>query len=291
VQFSISYRNGFAEGTEKGYQEAYHAAYNSAYSDYYEEYSSREYSDQRAQGMYAGQVAGHNEGFADGCAEQVKRGYKAGYEQTAAAVYPGAFAAGKVAGIAAANKYYAENAVLKVSDISFYDENGNGTFEAGENVMLRAELKNYGFQRSEAVAIAVKSERGEVLFVPNVLAGAVGGRGTGAVNVNVGRLSDIVAPGADAFYVTFAEKGRLVGDFRQPYTRVNNNKVGIVVKDNAKVRAKHQWLFSKKLATLPRGEKVIIIGKDGSWYKVRRSEAGQGDWTEGYIKSKRLSVQ
>ena len=291
VQFSISYRSGFAEGKEQGYRDAYNSAYNSAYSDYYEEYSNREYSNERSQGMYNGQAVGQREGFAAGCAVQTKLGYKAGYEKMAAQVYPGAFAAGKQAGIAAADRYYAENAVVKASDISFYDENTNGSYEAGENIVLRAELKNYGFQASEAITVAVKSERGEVLFVPDLRAEGVGGRAKAAVNLKIGRLSDIVAPGADALFVTFSEKGKVVGELRQPYMRTNTNKVGVVVKDNAKVRAKSQWLFSKKLATLKAGEKVIIIGKDGSWYKVRRSEVGAGNWTEGFIKGKRLNVQ
>ncbi|HNW45767.1 MAG TPA: SH3 domain-containing protein, partial [Elusimicrobiales bacterium] len=290
-QYSISYRNGFAEGKEKGYREAYQAAYNSAYNDYYQEYSNREYADQRAQGLNNGQVAGNREGFAAGCAEQTKRGYKAGYERTAAEVYPGAFSAGKQAGIAAADRYYSENAVLKVFDISFYDENTNGSFEAGENIMMRAELRNFGFQNSDSISMSVKSERGEILFVADLRADGVSGRAKSALNLKVGRLSDIVAPGADALYVTFSEKGRQIGDFRQMYSRTNSNKVGIVTKDKSKVRAKAAWLFSKKLATLKLGEKVIITGKDGNWYKVKRSETGEGNWTEGYIKNKRLNVQ
>ncbi|OGS13693.1 MAG: hypothetical protein A2285_01145 [Elusimicrobia bacterium RIFOXYA12_FULL_57_11] len=291
VQFSISYRDGFAEGKERGYREAYAAAYDSAYNSHYEEYSNREYADQRAQGLTNGQAAGNRDGFAAGCAEQSKRGYKAGYEATAAEVYPDAFNAGKQSGIAAADRYYSENAVLKVFDVSFYDENTNGSFEAGENIMLRAELKNFGFQGSEAVSMAVKSERGEIVFVPDLRADGVGGRGRTVLNLKIGRLSDIVTPGADALYVTFSEKGRQFGDLRQPYSRTNNNKVGVVSKDNAKVREKAAWLFSKKLATLKLGEKVIITGNDGNWSKVRRSEVGEGNWTEGYIKTKRLSLQ
>ena len=290
-QYSISYRNGFAEGKEQGYQEAYNSAYNSAYNDYYDEYNAREYAAERSQGLSTGQAAGNKEGFAAGCAEQSKRGYKAGYEQAAAEVYPAAFNSGKQSGIAAADKYYSENAVLKVANISFYDENNNGSFEAGENIILRAEVKNLGFQSSDPVAVTVKSERGEVLFATALNAAPVGGRSKAAVSLNVGRLSDIVAPGADALYVTFSEKGRLIGDFRQPYSRVNNNKVGVAAKDNVKVRAKATWFFPKKIGTLKLGEKVIITGKDGSWFKVKRSEVGSGSWTEGFIKSKRLSVQ
>lgn len=291
AQFSIGYRNGFAEGKEQGYQQAYRAAYNSAYSYYYDEYSRREYSDQRAQGLNNGQAVGQKEGFAAGSAEQTKRGYKAGYEKMAAEVYPGAFNAGKQSGIAAADRYYSENSVLKVFDISFYDENNNGRFEAGENIMMKAEVRNFGFQKSDAVSIVVKSERGEIVLVPDLRADGAGGRAKTVLNLNIGKLYDVVAPDSDALYVTFSEKGRLVGDLRQPYSRTNPNKVGVVAKDDTPVRKKASWLFTGTVATLNRGEKVIITGEKDGYYMVRKSEVSGGNWTEGYIHSDKLNLQ
>ena len=291
AQFSASYRNGYAEGKDKGYQDAYNSAYNTTYNQYYDAYSKMEYADQRTQGLNIGTVLGTKEGFAAGCAEQTKLGYKAGYEKTAAAVYPGAFAAGKQSGIAAADKYYSENAVLKVVNIVFSDENNNGQFEASENIMLTAEVRNFGSQKSDTVAIVVKSERGEITLVPDLKADGVGGRAKTVVTFNIGKLYDVVAPDADALSVTFSEKGRQVGDFRQMYTRTNPNKVGVVGKDGADVTKKDTWFFPGKITSLNSGDKVIITETKGSYYKVRKSEVAGGNWTEGYINSNKLTLQ
>ncbi len=291
AQYSNSYRAGFAEGKDRGYQEAYQSAYNTMYNSYFDGYSKMEYADQRAQGLSNGQASGQKEGFAAGCAEQTKLGYKAGYEKTAAEVYPGAFAAGKQSGIASADKYYSENSVLKVAKISFYDENKNGKFEAGEKVAMTVEVRNFGFQKSDNMAIVVKSERGEITLVPDLKADAVAGRSKAVVNLWVGKLYDVVAPDADALTVTFTEKGQPVGDFRQMYTRTNPNKVGVVAKDGTDVKKKATWFFPGTAATLNHGEKVLITGQDGSYYKVRRAELGAGNWTEGFIKSDELTLQ
>ncbi len=291
AQYSISYRDGYNEGKDKGYQDAYNSAYNSAYNEYYDQYSKMEYADRRAQGVSDGKAAGQKDGFAAGSAEQTKRGYDDGYQKKAAEVYPGAFAAGKQAGMAAADKYYHENPVLKVSGVSFYDANGNGKFEADENVMLKAEISNYGFQPSDAVSITVKSERGEITLVPNLQAAGVGGRAKAEVDLAVGKLYDVVAPDADTLYVTFSLKGQPVGDYQQAYTRTNANKVGVVGKDGADVTKKATWFFPGKIASLSQGDKVIITGQQGSYYKVRRSDVAAGNWTEGYIKSDKLSLQ
>jgi len=290
AQYSISYRSGYADGKTAGYQAAYNSAYNSAYSHYYEEYSSREYSEQRAQGLSVGRTNGRKEGFEAGCAENNKRGYDDGYQKTASEVYPGAFEAGKQAGIAAADKFYRENAVLKVSDIVFYDENGDGKFEANENVMLKAEVRNFGFKGSETVAITIKSERGEILLVPDLKAEGVSGRTRIAVNLNIGKLYDVVAPDADALNVKFTEKGALVGERRQLYTRTNPNKVGTVEKNDTPVR-KNSNIFSSTLAKLNKGEKVIILGEKDYYTKVRKSAFAGGEWTEGYVYTDKLTVQ
>ncbi|HCC47738.1 MAG TPA: hypothetical protein DEQ38_06430 [Elusimicrobia bacterium] len=290
-QFSISYRTGFADGKDKGYKAAYRAAYNSAYASFYEEYSNSEYADQRALGLSNGRATGQREGFEAGCAEQTKRGYNAGYQKMAAEVYPGAFEAGKQAGIAAADKHYSENAVLKVSGISFYDENSNGQFEAGENIMLRAEVRNFGFQKSDTVTVVVKSERGEITLVPDLRAEGVGGRGKAAVNLNIGRLYDVVAPDSDALVVTFTERGRQIGDARQMYTRTNPNKVAIINKDDTAIKEKAGWLFVGTVTKLNSGEKVLITGEKDDWYKVRRSAVGAGSWNEGFVKKGKVSVQ
>ncbi|PIS46907.1 MAG: hypothetical protein COT17_06245 [Elusimicrobia bacterium CG08_land_8_20_14_0_20_51_18] len=290
-QYSISYRIGYAEGREQGYQEAYREAYNSAYSAYFQEYKNREYSDQRTLGTANGRTDGQSEGFAAGCAEQTQRGYKAGYDKTAAEVYPGAFEAGKQSGISAADVYYSQNAVLKVFDAAFYDENTDGKFEASENIMLRAEVRNFGFQKSEDVAIVVKSERGEIVLATDLKAAGVGGRSKSAVNVNIGKLYDVVAPNADALYVTFSVKGRIVGDFRQVYARTNPNKVGVVLKNDTTVKEKATWFFPGKVGKVNSGDKVIITGNKGKYYEVRRSEQGSGSWTKGYISDDELSLQ
>lgn len=293
VQFSVSYRIGFAEGKEQGYQQAYASAYNSAYNAYFEEYKNREYPEQRAQGMSNGRVVGQKEGFAAGSAEQTKIGYKAGYEKMAAQVYPGAFEAGKQSGIAAADKYYGENSVLKVFDISFYDENNDGKFEANENIMLKAEVRNFGFQKSENVAMAVKSERGEIVLLPELKAEGVGGRAKAVVTLNIGKLFDVVAPNSDALSVTFSEKGRQIGEFRQMYTRTNANKVGVVNDDGTNVTKKDSWFFPGKITELNNGDKVLITEQKGDYYKVRKSQflGAGGNWTEGFIKGDKLNLQ
>lgn len=291
TQFSISYRNGYADGKDKGYKAAYRAAYNSAYASFYEEYSGREYADQRTLGQTNGRTVGYKEGFAAGCAEQTQRGYNAGYQKMAAEVYPGAFNAGKLSGVAAADKYYGENAVLKVFDIAFYDENDNGKFEAGENVILKAEVRNFGFQKSDAVAIAVKSERGEITLAPELSAEGAAGRGKTMVTLNVGKLYDVVAPDADALNVKFTEKGRLIGERRQMYARTNPNRVAIINKDGTSIKEKAGWLFVGTVAELNQGEKVLITGEKDDWYKVRKSEVAAGSWTEGFVKKGKVSVQ
>ena len=250
-----------------------------------------EYSDQRAQGLSSGQATGQQEGFAAGCAEQTKLGYKAGYAKTSAEVYPGAFAAGKQAGIASADKYYSENAVVKVANIVFTDENGNGKFEASENILLTAELRNFGSQPSDPVTVVVRSERGEITLVSDLKSAGVGGRAKATVSLKVGKLFDVVAPDADALNVTFSVKGQPVGDARQMYTRTNPNKVGVVKKDGTDVKKKATWFFPGDAATLNHGEKVLIIGQDGSFYKVRKSEVAGGNWNEGFIKSDELDLQ
>jgi flagellar biosynthesis/type III secretory pathway protein FliH len=290
AQYSISYRNGYAEGKTAGYQAAYNSAYNSTYARYYEEYSSREYADQRALGLSNGRTTGRKEGFEAGCAENTKRGYDDGYQKTAAEVYPAAFEAGKQSGIAAADKYYRENAVLKVADIAFYDENGDGKFEANENVMLKAEVRNFGFKGSETVAITIKSERGEIQLVADLKAAAVSGRTRTAVNLNIGKLYDVVAPDADALNVKFMEKGTVVGERRQLYTRTNPNKVGTVEKDDTPVR-KNSNVFSSTVAKLNKGTKVIIIGEKDYYTKVRKSAFAGGEWNEGYVYTDKLTVQ
>lgn len=291
AQFSIAYREGFAQGKDEGYQSAYSSAYNSAYNSYYQEYSSREYPEQRDLGMSKGRADGQREGFQAGCAEQNKKGYKDGYEKKAAEVYPNAFALGKQSGIAAADKYYAENSVLKAVNIAFYDENNDGKFEAGENVMLKAEINNFGFQKSETIGISVKSERGEILISSELSGEAVNGRSKSSINLRVGKLYDVVSPDADALYVTFSEKGRLVGDFRQMYTRTNPNKVGIVANDDTSVTEKATWFFPGKITSLNKGEKVLIIGEKGDYFKVRKSEMSSGKWSEGYISKGKLNLQ
>lgn len=290
-QYSISYRAGFADGKDKGYKAAYRAAYNSAYSSYYEEYSRREYPEQRSQGLANGRVNGNKEGFAAGAAEQTKRGYNEGYQKMAAQVYPGAFEAGKQTGIASADKFYAENSVLKVYDVSFYDENGNGKFEASEGVMLKAEVRNFGFAKSDAITMTVKSERGEITLATDLRVEGAGGRGKAVVNLAVGRLFDVVAPTSDALVVTFSEKGRQIGDHRQMYVRVNPNKVAIINKDDTAIKEKAGWLFVGTVTKLNAGEKVLIVGEKDDWYKVRRSENGSGTWTEGFVKKGKVSVQ
>jgi flagellar biosynthesis/type III secretory pathway protein FliH len=290
-QYSFSYRQGYSEGKEQGYQEAYSAAYNSAYNAYFQEYKNREYDGKRAEGMADGRAAGDKEGFEAGCAVQRKRGYDEGYQAMAAQVYPGAFEAGKQAGIAAADRYYAENSVLEIGSVSFYDEDGDGKFEAGENVMMRAEVKNFGFRQSESVVMAVKSERGEIVLVPELRADGVGGRAKTTVNLNIGKLYDVVSPNSDALFVKFTEQGKPVGDFRQVYMRTNDNKVGIVAKEEADVLKKPTWFFPGKVATLNRGDKVLITEEKGDYFKVRKSAFLGGEWTEGYMSKGKLDLQ
>ncbi|KAF0124877.1 MAG: hypothetical protein FD189_2547 [Elusimicrobia bacterium] len=290
-QYSISYRNGYIDGKDEGYKAAYRTAYNSAYAMAYAEYSNREYADKRAQGLENGRATGRAEGFEAGCAEQRKRGYNEGYQEKAAEVYPAAFEAGKLSGIAAAERFYAENAVVRVFGAAFYDENNNGRFEAGENVMLRAELRNFGMRPSETVAITVRSERGEITLVPDLHAQGVGGRSSAVVDLNIGRIYDIAAPEQDALTVTFTEKGRQIGDHRQLYVRTNPNRVAVINKDDTAIKEKAGWLFVGTVTKLNAGEKVLITGEKDDWYKVRRSEFGSGSWTEGFVKKGKVSLQ
>ncbi|HBE87758.1 MAG TPA: hypothetical protein DDW67_01260 [Elusimicrobia bacterium] len=290
-QYSISYRSGYLDGKDKGYKAAYRTAYNTAYSMSYAEYSNRDYPEKRAQGLETGRVNGRSEGFEAGCAEQRKRGYNEGYQHKAAEVYPAAFAAGKQSGIAAAERFYAENAVVKVFGAAFYDANNDGKFEAGEDVMLRAELKNYGMRTSETVAITVQSERGEITLQSGLSAQGVGGRSVVTVDLNIGRIYDIAAPEQDALTVTFTEKGRQIGEHRQLYVRTNPNRVAVINKDDTAIKEKAGWLFVGTVTKLNAGEKVLIIGEKDDWYKVRRSQFGSGSWTEGFVKKGKVSLQ
>lgn len=310
--YTIGYKEGFLEGKQAGYQNAYNSAYRSAYDSYFYEYKMKEYPEERAKGARDGKINGEKEGFEKGCAIQRQRGYEKGYAEKAAQVYPEAFEKGKKAGIAAADRYYSENAVLKVSTISLEDENGNGKFEAGENVIVKAEVVNFGFQRSETISISVKSQRGEIALVPDLKADEIPPRSKSTIAIKIGRLYDVVAPNMDTLSITFSEKGRTFGKFEQTYMRTNPNKVGIVTKDNTPVLKKVPCLFDKcKIATLNKGAKVIIIGKtesscsedengyytpentcsDNSYYKVRKSEMAVGNWQEGFIYHDRIKLQ
>lgn len=290
-QFSVSYRYGFNEGKEKGYQDAYNAAYNRSYNDFYAEYKNREYPGQRSQGLSAGTANGQKEGFAAGSAEATKRGYKDGYAKKAAEVYPVAFEAGKQAGIAAADKFYAENSVVKTFNAVLYDENRNGQFEANENVGLTVELRNFGFQKSENVTMTVRSDRGEIALYPDLKAEGVGGRAKTVANLWLGRLFDVVAPDSDSLTVTFAEKGKTVGSARLVYMRTNANKVVVVSDDDADITKKDTWFFPGKITTLHRGDKALVIEQKGSYYKVRKSANMGGDWNEGFIKGDKVTLQ
>ena len=157
--------------------------------------------------------------------------------------------------------------------------------------MMRADVRNFGSQKSDTMAIVVKSERGEITLVPDLKAEGVGGRSKAVVSFKVGKLYDVVAPDSDALVVTFMEKGQAIGDLRQMYARTNANKVGIVAKDDTDVNKKATWFFPGKITSLNQGEKVIITGQDGSYYKVRKSEVSGGNWNEGFIKSDKLTLQ
>lgn len=290
-QYSISYRDGFSQGKDEGYQNAYNSAYNSSYNSYYEEYSRKDYPQQRETGMSNGKAAGEKEGFAAGCAEQNKKGYKEGYEKKASEVYPESFAAGKQAGIAAADKYYAENSVLKVFDISLYDENNNGQFEASENVMLRAEIKNFGFQKSENITVKVKSEKGEIALESQINAEEVSPRSKSAISVKLGKLYDVVSPDSDALILTFSEKNQTLGSFRQMYSRTNANKVAIANEDEVSITEKATWFFPGKIAEIKRGTKVLVIGEKGNYFKVKKSEMSEGNWKEGYVSKDKMILQ
>ncbi len=290
-QYSISYRDGFSQGKDEGYQRAYNAAYNSAYNSYYEQYSSMDYPQKRDMGLAAGRTAGDKAGFADGCAQQNKKGYKEGYEKKAAEVYPQAFETGKQAGIASADKYYSENSVLKVFDVSLYDENGNGKFEAGENVFVKAEIKNFGFQKSEQLSLSVRSERGEIVLESQLTGEAVSARNKALLTLKAGKLYDVVSPDSDALIISFSEKGQDLGSFRLMYARTNTNKVGIVNEDDTSVTEKATWFFPGKITSLDKGAKVLIIGEKGNYFKVRKSEMIEGKWSEGYISKDKLTLQ
>jgi hypothetical protein len=82
-----------------------------------------------------------------------------------------------------------------------------------------------------------------------------------------------------------------VGDARQMYTRTNANKVAVAKDDGTDVYKKATWFFPGKHFTLSRGAKVIVIGQDGDYYKVRRAELGGGTWTEGFVKSGEVNLQ
>ena len=206
-------------------------------------------------------------------------------------MYPGAFEAGKQSGIAAADKFYSENSVLKVFSASLYDENGNGKFEAGENVALSVEIRNFGFQKSGVIALTVKSDRGEITMYPDLKVESVGGRAKGTANIWLGRLYDVVAPDSDAMSVTFTENGKNIGDARLVYMRTNANKVAVVAKDDADITKKDTWFFPGKITTLHRGDKVLVIEQKGSYYKVRKSANMGGSWSEGFIKGDNVTLQ
>ena len=61
--------------------------------------------------------------------------------------------------------------------------------------------------------------------------------------------------------------------------------------DEVDVLKKATWFFPGKVTTLHRGDKVIVIGQDGSYYKVRKSENMGGGWTEGFVKSGKVALQ
>jgi len=290
-QYSISYREAFNEGKEEGYQDAYNRAYNSAYDFYYDEYKKREYPDERARGMRDGSERGYKDGFDSGSREQYKKGYSDGYTKEAAIVYPSAFEEGRKAGRDAADKYYMENAVLKGYNLSFYDENGDEKFEANENVILKGEIRNWGYQKSDTVLVSVKNDRGEIKFVSDLKIDALSPRSVSQINLIIGKIYDVASPGSDTLYVTFTHLDKEFADYNQVYLRTNSNRVGIVLKDDTPVLKKATWFFPGTITKLNRGDKVLIIGDKDNYYKVRKSDFSDGSWSEGYIKKDKLALQ
>lgn len=290
-QYSISYREGFNDGKEKGYQDAYNRAYNSAYDFYYNEYKRKDYAEDRARGMSDGRDKGYKDGFAFGSQEQYRKGYKAGYDKTAAEIYPQAYEEGRQAGIVAADKYYADNAVLKAYNVSFKDESGDGKFEANEGVILTAEIRNLGFKNSNEISLKVKNARGEILFNSNLTYKAIESRKSAHIEYNIGKIYDVASPGSDTLYVSFLEKEKVFSDYEQVYLRVNSNKVGIAKEDDTKVLKKATWFFPGEVGKIDKGDKVLIIGDKDDYYKVKKSDFSNAGWTEGYIKKGKLELQ
>ncbi len=157
--------------------------------------------------------------------------------------------------------------------------------------MMKAEVRNFGFQTSDTLSIVVTSECGEIVLATDLSAEGVQGRANAELNINIGKLYDVVAPDSDALFVTFSEEGNRVGDFRQVYSRTNANKVGIAEKDGTKVTKKATWFFPGTVTKLNQGEKVLITGEKKNYFKVQRSEMGNGDWSEGYVKKGKLNFQ
>ena len=285
-QFSISYMEGFNEGKEKGYQDAYNLAYNSAYDFYYNDYKKREYADERESGIRDGSEKGYKDGFNSGSKEQYSKGYSDGYKKVASEVYPSAFEEERKAGIEAADNYYSQNPVLKAYGVSFYDENGDGRFDANENIVLKGEIRNLGYQKSDVIFVSVKNARGEIRFISDLKLDAISQRSISTLNMVIGKIYDVASPGSDTLYVTFTHLNKNFGDYSQVYLITNANKVGIVLEDDTPVLKK-----AGEVTKLNRGEKVLIIGDKDNYYRVKKSDFSSGEWSEGYIKKGKLSLQ
>ncbi len=291
--YQAGYQTGFSEGKEAAYQAAYRTEYNTRYNYAYYDYSSREYADSRSRGQQEGLVNGKENGFKAGCEEAFDTAYKKGYQDAAAVVYPKAFQAGKMAGIAAAEKYYAENAVLKVGDVTLSDENGNGKFEAAENIIMKVSVRNLGFKTSDKISISAASGKKDIVISPNLVAGPVGQRADLSFEVKLGTILDTVASDQDTVAIDFIENGvsDVLSHQEKSFVRYNVATIGVVTEDRAPVTEHAALIFTAKLAKLHIGDKVIIREKGAVFYKVRKPMFTPGDWSKGYMKISDLVLQ
>lgn len=293
ASYQTGYQKGFSEGKETAYRDAYNTAYNTQYNNFYYEYSRREYAESRIRGQQDGAANGQTNGFKDGCQANYDAAYKKGYEEVAAVVYPAAFQEGKLAGIAAAEKYYGENAVLKVGDVILADENGNGKFEAGENIIMKVNVRNLGFKNSDKINLAISSVKQEIVMSPNLGIGPVGQRADAPVELKLGTILDTVAPDQDTITIELTENGarEVLSRQEKSFVRSNTATVGIVTEDRAPVRDRAFLVFSSKIAKLNKGEKVIILDTGAAFYKVKKSMFSSGNWNKGYMVFSDLAIQ
>lgn len=181
--YGWAYERAFKLGIDQGYSLAYRQYYDATYRRYYDRYAvirdEWAYQEGYGQGFNEGKSDGYNKAVKD----QYDKGYDKGYRETAAIVYPQAYAQGLELGKQAADEYYNGNPVIEFRRLVLFDENDDGVYMAGEAVGMVVEMVNFGGVATNP-ELQLRGDGGLEL-VPGVAFGTVAPRSTMTRELNM----------------------------------------------------------------------------------------------------------